>query len=240
MPFKQPSAAELGQLKAQAEHWIRQASRSNRQQQQAALPRGQREVFQLKVVLEDSKPPIWRRVLVPAALTLFELHHVIQLAMGWQNQHLYQFVVGTHQEGLHYYGDTVLLDVDWWLQAQGQFVDDGKARLDHLLVNDRDWIRYVYDMGDGWQHRITLETILVQPLRQARIPRCIGGRRACPPEDIGGMPGYERALMIQADPTHPEHAEMMEWLEGPIDPTAFDCKAADAVLQESAHPSAGT
>ena len=121
--------------------------------------------------------------------------------------------------------------MDLWLQAQGEFVDDGRARLDHLLVNEKEWIRYIYDMGDSWQHRITLEKIQVEPLQQARIPRCIGGRRACPPEDSGGMPGYERALMIQADPTHPEHADIMEWLERPIDPAAFDCQAADAALR---------
>lgn len=232
MPFQRPTAAELEQLKAQAAHWIRKASRSSRQQQQAALPRGQREVFQLKIVLENSKPPIWRRVLVPSELTLWELHHVIQRAMGWHNEHLYQFVVGTRQEGLRYYGDTVAFEMDLWLQAQGEFMDDGKVRLDHLLVDEKDWIRYIYDMGDSWQHRITLETIQVKPLQQARIPRCIGGRRACPPEDSGGMPGYERALMIQADPAHPEHGDIMEWLEGPIDPAAFDCEAADAAVQE--------
>lgn len=231
MPFHRPSAADLAQLKVQAEHWVRQSSRSGRQAQQAALPRGQREVFQLKIVLEDSKPPIWRRVLVPAALPLCSLHSVIQLAMGWHNQHLYQFVVGTRQEGLRYYGDTVLMDVDWWLQAEGLFVDDGRARLDHLLVSEKDWLRYVYDMGDSWHHRITLEKVLVEPLRQARIPRCVGGRRACPPEDIGGVPGYQWALKVQADPTHPEHGEMMEWLEELIDPAVFDCQAANEALQ---------
>ena len=231
MAFLSPSAAELRRLKAEAEHWIRQASRSGRQEQQAALPRGQREVFQLKIVLLDSKPPIWRRVLVPASIHLCSLHDVIQLAMGWQNDHLYQFVVGTQQEGLRYFGDTVLFDMDWWIQAKGQFVDDGRARLDHLLTQEKDWIRYVYDMGDGWNHRITLEKILVEPMQQARIPRCIGGRRACPPEDSGGVPGYERVLMIQADPAHPEHGEIMEWLEELIDPALFDCQAADAALR---------
>ncbi len=230
MPFRRPSAAEIGQLKAQAEHWIRHASRSGRQAQQAALPRSQREVFQLKIVLQDSKPPIWRRVLLPAASPLSFLHSVIQLAMGWDNQHMYQFVVGTHLEGLRYFGDTVLMDVDWWLQAQGLFVDDGRARLDHLLVSEKNWLRYVYDMGDSWHHRITLEKVLVEPLKQARIPRCVGGRRACPPEDCGGMPGYERALQIQADPSHPEHGETIEWLEGPIDPTLFDCQSANEAL----------
>ncbi len=102
----------------------------------------------------------------------------------------------------------------------------------NLLVNRKDWIRYEYDFGDGWIHRPTLEDILVQPLQLARIPRCVTGQRACPPEDIGGVFGYERALPIVANPAHPEHQEMLAWI-GPFDPNRFDLEAVNADLSEA-------
>jgi hypothetical protein len=199
---------------------------------QAELPRGQREVFQLKIVLEDSKPPIWRRVLIPANLRLPDLHGVVQLAMGWQDAHLYHFMVGNRSESLRFYGDPDLLDIDLMQQAEGRFINDLNVPIDHLLVNRKDWIRYEYDFGDGWIHRLTLEYIQVQPLKLARLPRCVAGRRACPPEDCGGMPGYEQALEILANPAHPEHQEMLVWI-GSFDPKRFDLEAVNAELVES-------
>ncbi len=169
--FHRLSATEERVLRQQAARWQAQARTSARSKVQARLPRGQREVFQLRIVLEGSKPPIWRRVLVPAELKLPDLHGVIQLAMGWQDAHLYHFMVGTRQEGLRGYGDPYLLDIDLWQLGEGHFIDDERVRLDHLLVNEKDWIRYEYDFGDGWIHRLTLEKVLVQPLREAHLPR---------------------------------------------------------------------
>jgi hypothetical protein len=93
-------------------------------------------------------------------------------------------MVGTRSKGLRFYGDPDLLDIDLMQEAEGKFINDLNVPIDHLLVNRKDWIRYEYDFGDGWIHRLTLEDILVQPLQFARIPRCVTGQRACPPEDI--------------------------------------------------------
>ncbi len=234
--FHRPSAAEERELNQKAAQWQAQARRSGRAQVQAGLPRGQREVFQLKIVLEGSKPPIWRRVLVPADLKLPDLHGVIQLAMGWEDAHLYHFMVGTRQEGLRFYGDPQFLDIDLWQLGEGHFVDDLHVPIDHLLVNVKDWIRYEYDFGDGWIHRLTLEQILVLPLRVARLPRCLAGRRACPPEDVGGLQGYEEVLAVLAEPSHPEHREIREWIGAGFDREHFDREAVNAGLLVSFGP----
>ena len=105
---------------------------------QAELSPGQREMFQLKIVLKGSKPPIWRRVLIPADLKLPDLHWVIQLAMGWNNEHLYHFMVGTRSKGLRFYGDPDLLDIDLMQEAEGEFINDLNVPKDHLLVNRKD------------------------------------------------------------------------------------------------------
>jgi hypothetical protein len=232
MPFHPPTEAEIRSWCAQARQHEQAARRSGRAQVQAELPRGQREVFQLKIVLEDSKPPIWRRVLVPANLRLPDLHGVVQLAMGWRDAHLYHFMVGNRSESVRFYGDPDLLDIDLMQQAEGRFINDLNVPIDHLLVNRNDWIRYEYDFGDGWIHRLTLEDIHVQPLKLARLPRCVAGRRACPPEDSGGVPGYEQVLEILANPAHPEHQELLVWI-GSFDQKRFDLDAVNAELVES-------
>ena len=232
MPFHPPSEAEIRSCREQAKRHQQAAQRSGRAQVQAKLSAGQREVFQLKIVLEGSKPPIWRRLLIPADLKLPDLHGVIQLAMGWNNEHLYHFMVGTRSKGLHFYGDPDLLDIDLMQEAEGKFINDLNVPIDHLLVNRNDWIRYEYDFGDGWIHRLTLEDIQVQPLKLARLPRCVAGRRACPPEDCGGVPGYEQALEILANPAHPEHQELLNWI-GNFDQKRFDLDAVNADLVES-------
>jgi hypothetical protein len=227
-----PTEAEIRYWCTQARRHEQAARLSGRAQVQAELPRGQREVFQVKIVLEDSKPPIWLRVLIPANLRLPDLHGVVQLAMGWHACHLYHFMVGNRSEGLRFYGDPDPLDIDLMQQAEGVFINDLNVPIDHLLVNRKDWIRYEYDFGDGWIHRLTLEDIHVQPLKLARLPRCVSGKRACPPEDIGGVPGYEQALAILADPAHPEHQELLTWIS-PFDPHHFDLEAVNADLVES-------
>ena len=213
-----PTEAEIRYWCTQARRHEQAARLSGRAQVQAELPRGQREVFQVKIVLEGSKPPIWRRVLIPANLRLPDLHGVVQVALGWHDSHLHHFMVGNRSEGLRFYGDPDPLDIDLMQQAEGVFINDLNVPIDHLLVNRKDWIRYECDSGDCWIHRLTLEDIHIQPLKLARLPRCLAGKRACPPEDIGGVPGYEQALLT--------------WI-GPFDPHRFDLEAVNADLVES-------
>jgi hypothetical protein len=167
-------------------------------------------VFQLKVTLLDTKPPIWRRVLVDGGSTLDHLHEVTQAAFGWWNYHLHEFEVGRTHYGVP---DP---DEDWGEPPR----DERRTRLDAIAAEGSSF-RYTYDFGDGWDHRIVVEKVLPAD-SVPTVPACMDGRRACPPEDCGGTWGYRELLEILADPTHPEHDERREWLGRPFDPDAFD------------------
>ena len=168
------------------------------------------DVFQLKVTLLDTKPPIWRRVLVDGGSTLDHLHEVIQAAFGWWNDHLHEFEVGRTRYGVP---DP---DEDWGEPPR----DERRTRL-AAIAREGTSFRYTYDFGDGWDHKIVVEKVLPAD-STITVPACIDGRRACPPEDCGGTWGYRELLEILANPTHPEHDERREWVGRPIDPEAFD------------------
>lgn len=167
-------------------------------------------VYQLKVTLHDTKPPIWRRVLVDGASTLDHVHEVIQAAFGWWNSHLHEFEIGETRYGAPDPDD------DWGLPTN----DESKVRLDSV-ASQGSRLEYVYDFGDWWRHKIVVEK--VRPADPTTsVPACVDGRRACPPEDCGGTWGYRELVEILADPAHPEHDERQEWIGGPFDPEAFD------------------
>jgi len=168
------------------------------------------DVFQLKVTLLDTKPPIWRRVLVDGSSTLDHVHDVIQAAFGWWNYHLHEFEVGQTRYGVP---DP---DEDWGEPPR----DERRTRLD-AIAGEGSSFRYTYDFGDGWDHKIVVEKV-VHADATVTVPACIDGRRACPPEDCGGTWGYGELLEILADPAHPEHDERREWIGRPFDPEAFD------------------
>jgi len=157
------------------------------------------------------RPPIWRRVQVPSDLTLAKLHRVIQAVMGWYDSHLHQFIVGKT-----YYGVPSLDEF-----SELELKDERKARLDQILSRSKQKIVYEYDFGDSWEHEIVLEKILA-PDSRTRYPACLGGARACPPEDCGGVGGYANFLEAISDPDHEEHEEMLEWIGGEFDPEQFD------------------
>jgi hypothetical protein len=167
-------------------------------------------VYHLKVTLLDTKPPIWRRVLVDGRSTLDQLHEVIQAAFGWWNYHLHEFEVGCTRYGIP---DP---DEDWGEPPR----DERRTRLD-AIAGEGATLRYTYDFGDGWEHRVVVEKVLAMTAGTT-VPACIGGRRACPPEDCGGTWGYRELLEILADPAHPEHDERREWLGREFDPESFD------------------
>ena len=170
-------------------------------------------VYQLKVTLTGTKPPIWRRLLVEASATLAQLHEVIQAAFGWWNYHLYEFEVGRSRYGIP--------DSDWDVGPPAQ--DARTTRLDEVASVGSSF-DYTYDFGDNWEHKVTVEKVLdTSPV--ASLPACVDGRRAGPPEDCGGVWGYEELLAILAEPSHPEHAERVEWAAtcgAAPDPDAFD------------------
>jgi hypothetical protein len=167
-------------------------------------------IYQLKISLQHSKPPIWRRVTVPNDFTLADLHRVIQTAMGWMGGHLHEFNIG----GVSY-GE---IDPDW----PNDMEDEVGVKLNKLLKKEKQKIRYIYDFGDDWEHVIELEKILTSDTASSK-PKCITGRRACPPEDCGGLYGYYELLDTISDPDHPEREETLEWLgEEDFDPAFFD------------------
>lgn len=170
------------------------------------------EIYQLKVTLRYTRPPIWRRLLVPASLTLDVLHHVLQVAMGWTDSHLHEFSVGKKRFGVP--------DPEDQLMDLPHVGDERRAHLFMVLGKAGAKARYTYDFGDNWEHVIVVEKVL-QPEPGVAYPICVGGKLRCPPEDCGSIPGYYNLLEAIQDPTHEEHEEMSEWLGGEYDPEAF-------------------
>jgi hypothetical protein len=175
-------------------------------------------VYQIKVTLKGIKPPIWRRVAVPCDITLAALHNVIQRAMGWQDCHLHEFIIGAKR-----YGAAEDEEFDF---GDGR-ADEGKARLNKVAGPNAKF-RYCYDFGDDWIHEILIEREIASD--GERMARCLAGKNACPPEDCGGPYGYANLLSILADPEHEEHEEMLEWAGDDLDPSAFDAKQTDRLL----------
>ena len=167
-------------------------------------------VLQLKVSLVGSKPPIWRRVAVPESLTLAELHEVIQIVMGWENSHLHDFEVG----GERY--------TEFEEDIQSGAGDSTAVTLRSMKLNRKGRaFLYNYDFGDCWRHQILVESST--PAEDAaKLPMCVTGRRACPPEDSGGVHRYAYLLEAVSDPNHPDHQELSDWLDPDFDLEAFD------------------
>ncbi len=170
-------------------------------------------LYELKIVLDDVRPPIWRRVQVPADIRLDELHLVLQAAMGWTNSHLHAFTFGQQRYTFSYEeGDLEELQME----------DETTKILSDLLTEPKETFRYAYDFGDSWEHTVTLEKRL-PAAPGAKYPLCVEGKRACPPEDCGGIWGYAELLEVLSDPEHPDYREMRAWAGRKFDPEVFDC-----------------
>lgn len=168
-----------------------------------------KQIYQIQVVLTDTKPKIWRRLLVNSDTLLVDLHRIIQTAMGWTNSHLHLF-----NDGKSDYSPEEF-------EVEGH-KNSRKVKLSTILKKEKSKIQYEYDFGDGWIHDIILELIIKDEDEAGQIPRCISGKRSCPPEDCGGTYGYIDLLQIVSNPQHEEYEEMMEWLDNNFDPDYFD------------------
>ncbi|MBL7190882.1 plasmid pRiA4b ORF-3 family protein [bacterium] len=170
-------------------------------------------VYQFKVSLIDITPQIWRRIQVPETYTFFDLHVAVQDAMGWQDYHYYEFEIlnpSTQQKDIIGIPDDEMREV----------IPSWKKKLSDGFTLENNIALYVYDFGDSWEHKVKLEKALPR-VEGTKYPICIQGKRACPPEDVGGIWGYEDFLKIISDPKHDEYEDMMEWIGGEFDPEYF-------------------
>jgi hypothetical protein len=172
------------------------------------------DTFELRIRLRGIEPEIWRTVLVPADVPLGVLHEIIQVAFGWQDSHLHDFMVGNIRFGMADVEDEIFC-VDEFVAPLGAVATLGTV------------FCYRYDFGDDWEHDVTVKGITSSG---DDTFKCTGGARSSPPEDCGGAPGYGRLLEILADPSHDEHRETKTWVGKKFDPQKFDAAAVNRKL----------
>ncbi len=181
-------------------------------------------IYQIKVTLNDSKPPIWRRILVEDTTTLSKLHAILQTVMGWTNSHLHQFII----------------DEEFYGEPDDEFGDieiknEKRYRLNQFVERKGFKFIYEYDFGDSWEHTILVEAILpADPSTGSGSKHhsvCVAGKRACPPESSGGVWGYGEILEASTNPKHPEHNRYLEWIGENFDSEHFDLDEVNKVLR---------
>ena len=176
------------------------------------------QILQCHVWLVDSEPPIWRTFEVSDQITLDVLHGVMQRVMGWEFSHLYDFKIGGDR-----YASPFPVPLEDTLDAT-------VPQLASFQLTKDTQFTYTYDFGDGWRHQITVADVL--PWRDGgQVPHCLKGDRACPPEDCGGVWGYEGLLERLGDPEDPEYEELLDWIGDDFDSERFDVDAVNAQLQ---------
>ncbi len=183
------------------------------------LPKKMNTVFQIKVTLMGIAPLIWRRIQSKDCI-LVELHDLLQVAMGWEFEHLYRFIIG----GVKY--------ADLEMASQEDVQDACDTNLSEILPaqNRRPRFHYEYDFGDQWMHQLVVEERF-PPEQGVKYPICVAGRRACPPEDCGGPWGYPDFVEAISNPDHRRHEEMLEWVGGEFDPERFDLESVNKQLR---------
>lgn len=190
--------------------------------QPTLLPRrAQRDCYVVRIDLDEARPPIWRRLRLASDLTLPQVHQIIQVAMGWTDSHLHHFLIGAADRDWQV--DPFLTGFDFDEGEEG--ISEDTVRLDQVITTPGDRLFYDYDFGDNWHHTLRLEK--VEPWNPGDpLAVCTGGRRACPPEDIGGIHGYHEALEVLAGRTPPGAdddwvQQLLTWLPPGYDPAAF-------------------
>jgi hypothetical protein len=171
---------------------------------------GFKDVFQFKIILKEIKPLIWRRVLVPETYSFWDLHVAIQNAMGWTDSHLHEFEIINPSTKII---DRISLDPE----SDANVLSGIENKLASYFSDKNPTAIYLYDFGDGWEHEIILEKILPR-LPGKKYPQIIDGKRACPPENCGGPPGYRQFVKIMKNKSHPEYKAMCRWYGGVYDP----------------------
>jgi hypothetical protein len=175
--------------------------------------------YLLKIELLDIEPLIWRRFVVPGSITLDRMHDVIQIVMGWQDSHLHEFTIGKNR-----------------YTEYPEYTDDGKPcgryQLVDLIKQKGRTFSYVYDFGDFWHHELTIEDSRYFNQDLPGPLFCLEGERACPPEDVGGVPGYFDFCHAMHDSAHGEHKRFMEWYGGSYDSERCDVDSVNWELMK--------
>lgn len=178
-----------------------------------------RRLFTLHISLNEIEPLIWRRLLTDSETNLFELHNYIQLIFyNWRNYHLYYFTKGGVEFG------------DPRLWTEEDMIDVKQIRMCHLLKEEGQTVGYLYDPGDYWVLTIKLESIVFDEAGNYRRPVCLDGENSAPPEDVGGVGGFEEFREVIANPQHPEYGHYRSWAGRNYDPKGFDLKKANLQL----------
>lgn len=180
----------------------------------------QTKLFQIKVTLVDAPLPIWRRLEIPADLPLDVVHEILQVALGWFNTHLHEF----ESRGKRY-GQMQFAEED------PKLLDETACALGDLVKKAGDRATYRYDFGDCWNHEIVLEKISIFNPEVLFLARCKAGKRACPPEDVGGVSGYRHFIDCIEDPESSERNELLEWIGSDFDPNSFDARNVNIQYQ---------
>ena len=171
------------------------------------------DIYRVHVSLREIEPAIWRRIELSSQTTLRQFHRILQIAMGWTNSHLHEFLVGRQRYGIP----------DPEYDELGEVIIEGKVRLFEVLPVPGSQIGYVYDFGDNWEHAVTLEeAVPAEP--GVEYPRVHDGARSCPPEDCGGTSGYTDLLDVLIDPTHEDFEPMREWAGERFNAEVFSLK----------------
>ena len=179
-------------------------------------PLQEAEGYVFKITLRHAKPPVWRRLLVPSGITLNQLHNIIQEAMGWYDCHLHSFRVGNLEYGIP--------DPDF----SDDMIDDTEVRIDSIFKKESQKILYTYDFGDDWEHDILFEERTENPDQGAFL---LAGKRACPPEDCGGIWGYQNILKIlRKKNLSQDDRELLEWLGDNYDPEELEIEEINEIL----------
>ena len=178
------------------------------------------DVYRVHVSLRRIEPKIWRRIELSGKTTLKQFHRILQIAMGWEDSHLHEFIIDGRRYGT----------MDPAYDEHGEVISEARVPLANVLTNSGAEILYVYDFGDYWQHDILLETIS-SPVPGFKYPRILDGARNCPPEDCGGDGGYADLLEILLDPKHEGFEHMRAWAGTRFNAEVFLVDATNEQLQ---------
>ena len=176
-------------------------------------------IYQVKISLLDIHPPIWRRIQVPSLIPLHCLHDAFQVVFGWTDNHLHRFEKDGRCWTFPQYDEFNELDL----------IDERKTPIAQVLKSEGDSMVYLYDLGANWRHNVVLEKIV--PVGDVvKTPICLGGKRCCPPENVGGLHRYHKFLEAISDATHRNYEHFIQWAGGHFRAEEFNLATVNIIL----------